>query len=320
MSVLIVTNTNDPTVDFAIEVFKKHNVPFVRLDTDLFLTGIKHDFSISSDTEHLMCINVNGVTMDLKDVRSVWLRRPVDPVPDSLITDIQAQKHCVTEANYLLKSMYMLLEDKIWVSHPRSIAYANVKLHQLEIARSLGFVIPKTVCTNNPVTALAFVSSVGSAIVKPFKANTVETDLGTAVIYTTRVDENALKNIESVKYSPTLFQEEIMKVREYRVTVIGKQVFVTAIDSQTDPKLQLDWRNLSDKPKNWSVDSLPDEILDNCLRMVEIYNLNYGAFDFALTPNGDIVFFELNPNGQWAWQEIYLGLPMTEALIKTLGY
>jgi len=54
--------------------------------------------------------------------------------------------------------------------------------------------------------------------------------------------------------------------------------------------------------------------------MVETYGLNYDAFDFAITPDGRIIFFELNPNGQWAWQEIYLGLRMTDALIRTLGY
>jgi len=256
----------------------------------------------------------------LLSLKSVWLRRPEDPKPDPSITNSEAIRYCTTEANYVLKCLYVLLEKKIWVSHPKAIAYSNVKLHQLELARQLGFVIPKSLCTNNPETALRFIESVENVVVKPFKANVIEADGTTAVIYTSRVDENAIKNIASIKFAPHFFQEEITKVKEYRVTIIGKDAFITSIDSQSDPNLKLDWRSSSDKPKQWTPDDLPDEILKKCFAMVEAYGLNYGAFDFALIPDGQIVFFEVNPNGQWAWQEIYLGLPMTDALIRTLGY
>lgn len=320
MTILIVTNTNDPTADFVIAAFSKKAIPFVRLNTDVFLSGVSHQFSVASGDVFNMDLHIGDKHINLSDIRSVWLRRPEEPIPDPRITNAQAQAYCVTEANYLLKCIYMLLEQKIWVSHPRNIAYSNVKLHQLELARSLGLLVPRTLCTNNPDAALEFITSVRSVVVKPFKANTLETDLGTAVIYTSRVGEDAIKNIASVSYAPTLFQEEIAKVKEYRVTIIGQEVFVTSIDSQSDPKLRLDWRNSSDKPKSWSIDTLPDEIIQKCFAMVKAYGLNYGAIDFALTPNGEIVFFELNPNGQWAWQEIDLGLPMTAALIRTLGY
>lgn len=321
MTILIVTNSNDPTVDYVSQKFKSKNIPFVRLDTDWFMTEVQHSFGVSTgNLPYSMRLEVKGESVDVNGIRGVWYRRPKDPIPDPLITDPEAIKYCTTEANYFLKCLYVLLEKKKWVSHPKNISYANVKLHQLYLARSLGFAIPKSLCTNDPNLALNFIREVGDVVVKPFKSNVVETDNGPAVIYTSRVDESAIKGISAIKFAPHFFQEEIAKVKEYRVTIIGRDAFITSIDSQSDPNLKLDWRTATNRPKEWSTDDLPDETLKKCFAMVEAYNLNYGAFDFALTPDGQIVFFELNPNGQWAWQEDYLDLPMSDALIRTLGY
>ena len=123
-----------------------------------------------------MGITMNGVKLEIDSVKSVWLRRPESPKTDPSITMPEAIRYCTTEANYVLKCLYALLEKRIWVSHPKAIAYANVKLHQLELARQLGFVIPKSLCTNNPETALRFIESTGNVVVKPFKANVIETD------------------------------------------------------------------------------------------------------------------------------------------------
>ncbi len=321
MTVLVVTNSNDSTADFALKQFSKRQIPFVRLNTDKLLTDIEYDFEIKDGlTPYNMGIKIGHDSLDVDSIKSVWLRRPEDPIPDPLITSAEAKKYCVVEANYLLRCIYALLDDRIWVSHPKSITYANVKLQQLELARKLGLIIPRSICTNNPDNAMKFIGEVGQVVVKPFKANVIETDGMTAVIYTSRVDEAAIKNIASIKFAPTFFQEEIEKVKEYRVTIIGNDAFITSIDSQSDPRLKLDWRSSSNLPKKWVADDLPDEIIKKCFAMVKSYDLNYGAFDFALTPEGQIVFFELNPNGQWAWQEILLELPMTDALIHTLGY
>jgi hypothetical protein len=41
-------------------------------------------------------------------------------------------------------------------------------------------------------------------------------------------------------------------------------------------------------------------------------------FDFAVTPDGDWVFLELNPNGQWGWIEDHTGLAITSAMADLL--
>ena len=37
--------------------------------------------------------------------------------------------------------------------------------------------------------------------------------------------------------------------------------------------------------------------------------------DVAVTPDDRLVFFEINPSGQWAWLEIEAEIPMSDAFL-----
>ena len=50
--------------------------------------------------------------------------------------------------------------------------------------------------------------------------------------------------------------------------------------------------------------------------MLNELGLIYGAFDFIRTPNGKLVFLEINPTGEWAWLEEKLDFPMREAFVE----
>jgi hypothetical protein len=46
--------------------------------------------------------------------------------------------------------------------------------------------------------------------------------------------------------------------------------------------------------------------------------LKFGAFDLVERPDGQIVFLECNPNGQYGWLEEDLGLPISESIAAEL--
>ena len=46
--------------------------------------------------------------------------------------------------------------------------------------------------------------------------------------------------------------------------------------------------------------------------------LKFAAIDLALTPQGDYIFFELNPNGQWLWLEYQLKFPIAQRIAQWL--
>ncbi|MCA9385364.1 hypothetical protein KC717_01810 [Candidatus Dojkabacteria bacterium] len=42
------------------------------------------------------------------------------------------------------------------------------------------------------------------------------------------------------------------------------------------------------------------------------------AIDMAVTPKGEYIFFEINPNGQYLWIEEMAELPISEAIAELL--
>jgi glutathione synthase/RimK-type ligase-like ATP-grasp enzyme len=47
--------------------------------------------------------------------------------------------------------------------------------------------------------------------------------------------------------------------------------------------------------------------------------LNFGCFDFIVTPEGEYVFLECNPNGQWLWIEMETGYDISKIMAKNLA-
>ncbi|MBK6588091.1 MAG: hypothetical protein IPG22_07335 [Acidobacteria bacterium] len=52
--------------------------------------------------------------------------------------------------------------------------------------------------------------------------------------------------------------------------------------------------------------------------LIRSLNLQFGAIDLLVQPDGGIVFLEVNPNGQWLWLQEATGLPIADALVNLL--
>jgi hypothetical protein len=48
------------------------------------------------------------------------------------------------------------------------------------------------------------------------------------------------------------------------------------------------------------------------------FGINFASIDLIVTPSGEFVFLDLNPNGQWLWLEVELGLPLVAAMADLL--
>mgnify|MGYP000623536185 CR=1 FL=1 len=46
--------------------------------------------------------------------------------------------------------------------------------------------------------------------------------------------------------------------------------------------------------------------------------LEFGALDFVVDGDGNYLFLEVNPNGQWLWLEDFLGFPISERIAEWL--
>ncbi len=192
-------------------------------------------------------------------------------------------------------------------------------MHQLKLARKIGFKIPKTIITNIPQEALNFYRLMkGKIITKSIGDGFVRTEDKMLHTYTTRVKEHM--DFGLIRNCPTLFQEEVLKMNELRITIVGRKIFAVEIDSQKYKASSLDWRKAVykfDKIPHRVVE-LPVRLKQKLLLLLDHYGLNFGAIDMAKTPEGEYVFFELNPAGQFLWLEDLTGLPLASEMAKFL--
>jgi glutathione synthase/RimK-type ligase-like ATP-grasp enzyme len=151
----------------------------------------------------------------------------------------------------------------------------------------------------------------GALIYKPLAGGLLSD--GT-VIYASRVDVDSID--DSVRATTHMFQPSIPKAYELRVTVVDGRMFAARIDANSDAGRQ-DWR-ADYKNLKYRAAAIPDEVADKIRRFMQLMRLRFAAIDMIVTPEGDHVFLEANPNGQWAWIEDETGLPIAAALADAL--
>jgi len=137
-------------------------------------------------------------------------------------------------------------------------------------------------------------------------------------IFTTKIPES--QNFSLVRNCPTYIQEEIIKKNELRITIIGKKIFAVAMDTQKYRGTKIDWRKaqeyIASVPHH--VVTIPLSLEKRLRKLIDHYSLQFGAIDMAITPEGEYVFFELNPAGQFLWLEDVTGLPLAQEMAKFL--
>jgi glutathione synthase/RimK-type ligase-like ATP-grasp enzyme len=102
------------------------------------------------------------------------------------------------------------------------------------------------------------------------------------------------------------------------VTVVGDSLFAARIHSQDDPRTATDWRDMSAEILYEPAD-LPPEVERRCLDFVHSYGLTFGALDLIVTPEGEHVFLENNPVGQFLFvEQLVPELDLTGAVARCL--
>lgn len=313
--VLVITNKDDLTTDFVVNSLKKKQVPFYRLNTEeLFDTA-----QLTINPQLGICKVYDGILnriIDLTEYDSVYYRRPkIKDYKEDILS--QGERIFLSnEVYYTLEGVYKILKDKFWVSPLLSIREAENKIYQLSIANKIGFKTPKSIITSNPLLYKEFVrSTCDDCIIKPVHNGRIMDVKMPQVVYTSEL--RGEYSDEIIESSPNFVQQRIKKQYDVRVTMVGNRAFSVRIHSQGNEITQTDWRKGQQIIKHEPI-TLPVDIENNCIRLMSILNLKYSAIDFAIDEQGYYVFFEINPNGQWAWIEHLTGMPISESIVNLL--
>ncbi|QIP36807.1 hypothetical protein GWK63_16540 [Komagataeibacter rhaeticus] len=137
------------------------------------------------------------------------------------------------------------------------------------------------------------------------------------VIFTNRIQINESMRL-AFSAAPIIFQDEIIKKSDIRVTVVNDDVISVQIHSQEHSDTRTDWRKGARVDLNYSIFDLPDHIETQCVKIVQSLGLRFAAIDLILDNQGDLWFLEANPNGQWAWIEQRTGAPITSKIVNAL--
>jgi len=132
--------------------------------------------------------------------------------------------------------------------------------------------------------------------------------------------EDDLPGLQGLPACPMIFQEYIEKKYEYRVTVVGREVYACRIDSQAaGGETAIDWRRYNIPTTPHFVADLDQELQAKLVRLVHDLGLTFGAVDLVENPDGEFFFLEVNGMGQWLWIEDLTELPISMAVARHLA-
>ncbi len=318
--IVIFSNENDPHVDFVLPEIKRRGLDYVRFHTEEFPQHINITTKIEKQGFDVYFSGSFGRFCS-SDVKSVWYRRPLAPIIDSRLGNVSYRKFAEIESGAFVNYVFGLMSNHSWVSDPYKIDDARNKFFQLKLAGEIGFKIPDTVITNEPIELKNFYEKhKGDIILKPIKTQWIDSSSNQGmVIFTHLVQRSDLEKANELQYAPCFFQERIPKDYELRITVVGNQVFSAELHSQEKELTKVDWRyHASDIP--YKVHELPKEISVKCKGLVDRLGLKFGAIDMIVKPGGEYIFLEINPNGQWGWIQEKTGLQIRESLVDLLHH
>lgn len=319
MTVLIITHSDDnESVALVTKAIEERGGGAFRFDTDRFPTEVQL-VAEYGETHERLTLTSGDASLDLRNVSAIWHRRlnigwrlPRD-------MDRQFRSASLGEARATVMGMLASL-NAFRMDAELIIRRAENKQLQIQIARELGLETPRTLITNDPEAVRAFARTCEHGLItKMLSSFAIHEDGAEKVVFTNPVSKEDLNDLGGLQLCPMTFQEQVSKVVELRVTVVGERVLAAAIDSQASARATHDWRRDGVQLVNaWQPYELPRETEEKLLRLMDHFELNYGAADFIVTPEGRHVFLEVNPSGEFFWLEKCPGLPISNAIADVL--
>lgn len=219
----------------------------------------------------------------------------VDPV-DWILEMARMQNNAA-----FLQSFFAHFEERgCFLANPFS-AGERMKHVQGEIAASCGWRVPETFLTNSAAEAFAAVRG-GDYVLKPPAGGTLAR----------KIDKDVIRALAAID-CPVAIQEYIPgeDIRVYAIegTIVAAARIVTGeVDYRRDP-------NYMDRIHR--ID-LPAEAHRNTAAVFEQLRLVCGSMDLRLTPEGELVFLEVNSGGSFLELQKALGVPIADRLAELL--
>ena len=317
-TILILTETNDSHADAVARHLVLRGDSFVLFDPSDLPVRASLGFTADSHTGIATRLSVQGGSVDLRLLTSIWLRRPGRPrLPSSL--PIEHRADATAQYASFLDGVWATLVGSWFPASPQVLG-AQSKLRHLQIAVDVGFAIPPTIITGAVDEFLDFYRRHDGRIVsKVIGRSPVNSAESRFARYTEALTPWDVLAADKLAYAPIILQAQLPKKLELRATVVRDQVFCAAIYSQKANHSLVDWRRYDRRSTPITGYALDPVTEERCRELVARLDLSFGAIDLIITPDDQLVFVELNPNGQYLWLEMATGLPISESIATVLS-
>ena len=297
---LILTNSFDATVDL-IRQYSPDDLDVFRFNSDLV-----SDYEIHWTPKHWILRNaVSGLSINSETIKAAYWRKPLEMIRGDLpgIT----HPYYRGELRYAFREItnWILRNDLFRLVEPFAEQRLG-KFQQLQLAQRL-FKIPQT--------AFCF----GGAPLHHFAARTIAKSLTggqvseTSVFYTTVVDTDALD------YSkPWFLQEAVEASHDVTCVFVEGWILWSKRDRHNDEQI-VDVREIHE-PEEWEVFHPPREWAVKVREFMDTANLSFGRLDFLLAKDNELIFLEVNPNGQFGWMDIDNTQGLMDRILTKLRY
>lgn len=279
-----------------------HELKSMGMDSHFFATDSQIEnggltWSLPSEEGGAILRDYDGTNVRISDLSLIWWRRVNQPQKNpELFYNQESFELICNEWRGVLFGAVSESFNGIWVNDPKYDALAGNKLFQLRIASNIGFRVPDTIVTNDPKTVIKFCEKHNNRIIAKKIQGAGNLSLATIELTIDQIREST----DAIRLSPTMYQEKIKSQKHIRANCFGQKVYSVLIKS-TD----LDWRrNLN---CNFSEYQLGDDVNNKIIRLLSELNLKMGIMDLMIT-NNDIVWIEINPQGQFLFAEGLSGL------------
>lgn len=312
--ILIVTSKDDVTADFLTQRLKRSD--FLRIDTEDLPSSVR-----ISSTERASSFEIGRRSYRPLEFTGVWYRRP-KPILFPTNGRKAEARHAASEYASALEGVLALIPESKWINHPARNVGAGHKLEQIRRASRFGLKVPKTLVTQDVVALRQFWSDCSyGVILKPISHGYIERKTGQpdSLIYTNALREEDLNRETEINRCPTLFQERIDKISDIRVTVVDGDIQAAELHARDDGIQRLDIRRNNMVDVRYQKIELPRDVCSKLTRLLRSYRLRFAAIDLVRRSDGQLLFLEINPNGQWAWLDMARVTDSRRALIKALG-
>jgi hypothetical protein len=306
--ILIIAGQGDAHALKIVEILQGRGRSVICLSTADFGPACRLSFDPAAG--HGEITLADGTRISTRNVASVWYRRPRRVRIDESIRDLLDLSFAENEWLHAVDGFFSTAFTRV-ISDPLS-QRAAIKPRQLQDARRAGLRVPETLVTNDAADALAFVERHEGAVVHKGMTSPAH-----RFVDTRAWSRRDLDHIADLGLCPTVFQERVPGVSDVRVTVVGRRTFAARIDTAkgtaaVDSRLDLD--------APCEPHALPEDVEQAIHRLMDGLNLRFGTVDLKLTDEGEHVFLEVNPQGQFLYVEILTGLPIAEAVADLLEH